>query len=429
MRWRCHGYSVIRWVRRKLFRSTFASGLHNNLNHCKVALKKVITRVNDSLFGTLNLKLIANIHSIFPIKVHMPQSLQISFFLESDQNHGGSKRSLQIAEFLRKENPMTISYNSRTHISTIRTHGRLPHLSIKLLMNCLSTLSFGVTLKGVLYSWYKLIFLYEEVIHRKPDLIFFECSDGLPLIFLQLLISESRCPIHVFPHNIEGLTPHSSNKYFRSTFSKLRYEVHAYAQCHKVICISKFDAYVLRIHGISAKVLPYFPTEGEEVRLKYIADRRLLGIKQKDHFLILGSCANWPTKSGISQLIDHISQISTSAKFIVAGYNTELFMSRQTQNIRVLGEVTGNTLEELLITSIALIVNQYPTSGFVTKIVEANLCNIPILITNDYLQASDLDKYGIFNINISQVEENLNFISATASREYLKFSRNQAVIK
>ena len=43
-----------------------------------------------------------------------------------------------------------------------------------------------------------------------------------------------------------------------------------------------------------------------------------------------------------------------------------------------------------------LIINQVQTSGFLIKLVEFNLAGIPILITSDYFQAKNLEKYGIF---------------------------------
>ena len=108
---------------------------------------------------------------------------------------------------------------------------------------------------------------------------------------------------------------------------------------------------------------------------------------------MFGSAANPPTLAGLKQAIQAMSPLGIQVK--IAGFGTECLAQYCSDNIQILGTQSDLEMQWLLVNCKALIVSQPNTSGFLTKLVDVNLCGVPQIVISEYVQAK-FEEYGIY---------------------------------
>lgn len=288
---------------------------------------------------------------------------------------GGSKRSVQIREIL-----------SRNSVPYVEDEFKLPkNVSMPTLLRwtCRSVAFIhkyypkkGITslkhyIKLVKYYALRIPVVYDKYV--KTDSIFcWENTNDKDIVYL---MKATKCPVIALPHNIESLV----NNYSSASFNK---EMNALRQCDSVFTISKEESWLLRLMGMNAHYLPYYPPKDAEEFLNSIrAKRENRANNNVRKYLLLGSATNTPTRQGMQTLIDLIPS-NSQYEFHVAGYGTES-LDCAGRNVVFLGSISKQQLEELLLEIDALLIYQPPTTGSLTRIPEMLIAGIPVFANID----------------------------------------------
>lgn len=183
--------------------------------------------------------------------------------------------------------------------------------------------------------------------------------------------------IVAFPHNLEALVPNQQSSLFRYNREQaFKRELEVLGICDEVYCIASEESWLLRLWGVNASFLPYLPPCEMRKQLGEIKEKRN-GVAQK-YYLILGSAINPPTLHGMIELLDNLK--ATTIPIVVAGYQTEQLQSYATTTMRIKGTVTQEELQELMLSTKALLINQPPTTGALTRIEEFLLAGISVIV-------------------------------------------------
>jgi hypothetical protein len=112
--------------------------------------------------------------------------------------------------------------------------------------------------------------------------------------------------------------------------------------------------------------------------------------------LILGSITNPPTRAGVESLIARINSDANffnEYTFIVVGFGTNEIVHLASDRVKVLGEVTSESLSELCVDTDSFFIYQPPTTGWLTRINDMERYGKPIYINDSYIQAKSETNY------------------------------------
>lgn len=290
---------------------------------------------------------------------------------------GGSKRSVQIREILDKKGipykddafalPKNASWIqllkwSLRAISFIHRH--YPKRTIKTLSRYIRLVKYYALRIPVVLDKYKdqdVAFLWENTNDR--DMLY--------------LLKATAHPIIGMPHNVESLAKSHSIKGLEKEVFNLR-------QCDVVFAISKEESWLLRLLGLNAFYLPYYPPREAQAFFLSIREkrsRRVPGPVRK--YALLGSATNVPTRTGMQMLVDFASTQELSFDLYVAGFGTESLRKIVHQHISFYGTLSNEELEKMLIDIDGIIIYQPPTTGALTRIPEMLLAGIPVFVNFD----------------------------------------------
>lgn len=196
------------------------------------------------------------------------------------------------------------------------------------------------------------------------------------------------------PHNIESLV-------CCHNLCSLEVEIEALCKCDIVFTIAKEEAWLLRLLGVNAHYLPYYPPREAVAYFENIRRKRELRVANvQKHFLLLGSATNIPTRSGMQDLVNFVAQSNINFQMSVAGYGTESICQVLHPNIQFLGTLSVDALELLLECVDALLIYQPPTTGSLTRIPEMLIAGIPVFVNfdaaRDYHHVEDVVEYNSF---------------------------------
>lgn len=183
--------------------------------------------------------------------------------------------------------------------------------------------------------------------------------------------------IVAFPHNLEALVPNQQSSLFRNNRElAFKRELEVLGICDEVYCIASEESWLLRLWGVNASFLPYLPSREMQKQLGEIKEKR----KEVDqeYYLILGSAINPPTLQGMRELLDNLK--ATTIPVVVAGYQTEQLQSYATSTLQIKGTVSLEELRELMLVTKALLINQPPTTGALTRIEEFLQAGIQVMV-------------------------------------------------
>jgi hypothetical protein len=254
-------------------------------------------------------------------------------------------------------------------------------------------LSLRGFISTILYgSW-----LSRELTRVEHTSVSIEISPGCNVLLGNVLVSMG-IPFIAYPHNLEFLVPGQRQSYFRSKDAEFAAEMRIYRKADCVNTISSFDkAILLSLGVVSVESLPYLPSEFDLEELNEIRDLRRHS--HKNGILILGSVGNPPTIAGLKKLLGLIEKNGGGISFRLAGYGTEKLRFLAPPCVEVKGSVTAGELQKLMVECQALLVYQPPTSGMLTRLVEAVHADIPIYVMGGYLQALELKDRNVVSIS------------------------------
>jgi hypothetical protein len=188
------------------------------------------------------------------------------------------------------------------------------------------------------------------------------------------------------PHNLESLVPGNMSLSTRKIAPDwLREEIHALAACDAVFTISREDQWLLRLHGIAADYLPYYPPPAVESFMRDIRQARIVEASRHD-LLLLGTAANRPTFDGMLNRLKFFARNRGLYRNLhVVGFGTERLQGavESEAGITLHGAVDNQTLRALLLQVRAAVVHQAASSGALTRIPELLLAGIPVLANTD----------------------------------------------
>jgi len=216
------------------------------------------------------------------------------------------------------------------------------------------------------------LLLWEGTYSEQAHLVFVAREAGVGVIGL--------------PHNLESLVPGSCS--FHSGRSAPRWfeeEIRTLAACDAVFAISREDQWLLRVHGIPAGYLPYYPPAAVENFLLEIQAARRCG-SVTDDLLLLGTAVNPPTLAGMLDRVDFFRRNSQLfGRLHIAGFGTERLCEavQGNEQITLHGAVDQMSLRRLLVDVRAAVIHQQPTSGALTRIPELLLAGIPVFANVD----------------------------------------------
>ena len=335
-------------------------------------------------------------HAAEPVGRVVGPRIHISAFLDAAENHGGARRSRQIAVEMREKGFEVIT-RPCSHRAALAAILATPGSGIMALRLALPLLWLGWGLKGFVKAILYGGWLCALVRERRPLEMGLELEPNLNIILGNMLVSLGVSFV-AYPHNVEFMVPGQILAFARTQAAGFAAEMRVYHNAREVIAISTFDQTVLRALGVQkVSRLQYMPVPEDRIPLEVVRLARN-GV-QKSGFLILGSVVNPPTLQGVLRLFDMIRALPGQRRFILAGYGTEALSDRAPPEVEVLGAVSAADLATLMTQCEAMVIYQPPTSGMLTRLVEAGIAGIPAYVAGGYLQAAELADSGIVRID------------------------------
>lgn len=319
--------------------------------------------------------------------------LHLSIFCGHTKRHGGTRRSEQLQELLEGADGVSVNPYLKLKPSLL--------VALRHPLTFLHALGFsaylyatcGLSFRGFLQYAASSVNLVKVLERHTFDIVLHETAPGISIPFMRYLAWRGIDYVAI-PHNIEYLVPGQVMKAFRANHRVYQTEIAGYRSARQVLSICDFDTAILRCSGANVRTLEYRPIRRDRERFDLIRERRAARANAAG-FLLLGTVENTPTFNGVKALLDTLRAINSELRLTVAGYGTEVFRDYQSDTVTVLGSVSESQVESLLISATALLINQPQTTGFLTKIVEMNLCGLPQVIVSDYFQAEGMERFGI----------------------------------
>lgn len=331
--------------------------------------------------------------------IHFP-----TFNTEQMIPHGGTKRSKQIREIITEAGGESLYIIKDLKLSNIdfsifKVILVSPYLIFKTLF-IVSRLYFKyISFKGAVTLFYQFMYMFTILDFndlKKTDIF---CEIGAnQSMFFPYFFKTLGLNVHIIPHNIEFMIPYSKNKYFKSQMHLCKYELSVYKDCLCVFCISNFDKAILDCYSIKTSILSYYPTIEDVNFFIDIKDKRQSS--SKEYSVLFGSANNPPTRLGMERFILNFIENNRRDKLVIAGLGTEVFKKYENDIVKVFGTITNDELRDILVKANSIIINPLQTTGFLTKIVEFNIAEIPMFIFGkSYIQGQNLTEYGVYCVD------------------------------
>lgn len=315
---------------------------------------------------------------------------------------GGSKRSVQIRQWYEGQG---LSYVEDTFVLPKNLGARqLVELALRavcFVWNHYPQKVCGLSSYIALIKYYalRIPIVYDK--YKDKDVIFsWENTNDRNMLYLMKATGHK---VIGLPHNIESLVRSHS-------VESLRDEVENLKHCDVVFTIAKEEAWLLRLLGLNAHYLPYYPPREAVAYFETVRKKReKRSTNEQKHFLLLGSATNFPTRDGMQTLVNYAAKSDMDFQLSVAGYGTESLRKFQHPNIHFLGTLSTESLELLLENVDALLIYQPPTTGSLTRIPEMLIAGIPIFVNfdaaRDYHHVEDVVEYSSLEDLFARLED------------------------
>ncbi len=297
----------------------------------------------------------------------------------TSSGHGGNKRLEQLVEFFRARAASTrlvldsFGGSPRANVEAI-ARGLLPRRSgpAERYLNLRAVRNYGVA----------RAILDDDAPLDGTVLVFDTMVRAWGAIFPELRERGARTVI--FPQNVDslydGVVDPISGRVSPAWFED---ELDVYRRADLTCCLSREDQWFLSLHGIPARYLPYHPTPDRRRQLAALRDRR--GSSAGDVVIVLGSAHNQPTFKGMQALLRRAPELARAAaprEVVVIGHGTEALRAVvRAPEVRVLGGVSDEVLDDYLVRASLCVCCQAATTGALTRIPELACAGVPIVAT------------------------------------------------
>jgi len=248
------------------------------------------------------------------------------------------------------------------------------------------------------FGWLRACSVYRAL--RK----FLECRDNHmfliegfldALLLAGLLVKESQGRYITFPQNVESMVPDSVNGSFRSLEGRTRGEVSLYRGAVQNITISELDAAIIRMFSASARNYQFYPV-GEKLRMLRLVKASRCHVSSTE-VLVIGAVSNPPVGKAMGLFLREVSaQGLGRLRVSVAGFGTEVFAEYESAAISILGSISDEKLCQVLARVRCVLIPVVQSTGFLTRLVDMNIAGVPVALIGHYLQANNLQDYGIY---------------------------------
>lgn len=355
----------------------------------------------------------------------MQNNILITSFSDSSICHGGFKRSSQLREEFEKLGYKVVRVDiSKKNVQKLMFSNFISfiwHVAKWFIL----TFNCKINFKGIVCLSVIEISLHRFFKLNGVDLVALEVSHSLNML-VGYVLKHYNVPYVCFPHNIEFLVPGQDQIYFKSYDAALKWELKIYQSAKHVFAISKFDCAVLKCFKISTSLFEYYPASLDNIFLSTVSLNRE-NLQKGKYFLVIGTIYNYPTLQGMNYFLNLMSSSCVDIKVVLAGFGTEIFNKNPDTRIVVKGAVSDAELVELYSNAYGVIITQVQTSGFLTKIVELNLCSIPMFLFSSYMQAEHLEEYGVYSV--CKIEDLLDIYDSNVKFNIKKFNRPNLCLK
>ncbi len=198
---------------------------------------------------------------------------------------------------------------------------------------------------------------------------------------------DSGLKVIALPHNLESLVSGQKSDFTGRTAPQwFEEELQSLEQAQAIFTISREEQYLLKLFGLEAEYLPYFPTREVEKFLLEIRKKRK-NVAESGNILLMGTAGNKPTFDGMLNRIKffHKSLGNQNITLHVAGYLTESLLPHLPASDQIVlhGSVSNEGLSRLLENCSICWIHQNISTGSLTKIPELMMAGVPILINAD----------------------------------------------
>ncbi len=310
----------------------------------------------------------------------MKQILVDANFTPFAGGHGGNRRSAQIAELVAQAklevNPLTQKILKTPLSRVVATAKSIVSLdTIRLMAH--PQIQLGLEPREIAkFGYHQQTYRNAMMQHHREKLLLWETTKH----FVAPYVAESLgFNVIAVPHELGAFSLKAKD--FHRHFSV---EVAALAKAQAVFCIDRSEQWLLKLKGINAHFLPYYPPQSILEKLLTLRKVREASCKP-ERFLILGSASNTPTRLGMIEQLKWLQNIRKTVEFQVdiAGYGTEQLAAHcHSPDFFVHGTVTDEQLNCLMIQSKAALIHQTTAVGALTRIPELLLAGIPVIANN-----------------------------------------------
>ena len=320
----------------------------------------------------------------------MKKIIRHSKFKSNPFGDGGDKRSAQIREILIE--------NQLDYIDEVFALPKnlsvweLPILIVRSVLFVLVNFSWKeIRNPQNLFELVKSVALRLPLIadkYRLEDVLFLWESTVSGNFSYPYLFKSVGKPIIALPHNLESLVP-TQNDVLTAKISPdwFPQEIKRLAMCDAVFTIAREECWLLKLFGLNAFYLPYYPPREAESLFLDIREKRKNRTKENStkQFLLIGSASNPPTFQGMKQIIELFNGMRVGSVLNVGGYNSEILKPfiQNHDNIQLYGTLNNEMLIKFLIEADAVIIHQQATTGALTRIPEMLIAGIPVIINAD----------------------------------------------
>jgi len=304
----------------------------------------------------------------------MNKILCANSFQATSDGHGGNRRTYQIQELTNLAGLEIISLQ-KEFVKTTKYERVINSLKflLKYKVEFYPSRNF-INVCGHTYENFQKVLSQ----HKSKKILLWE-STANPLFLL--VAAEYGFKTIALPQNLESLVVGQTDLFTRQSLPQsLENELGYLGKANAIFCISREEQWFLKLRGIDADFLPYYPPKA--ILFNLLEVRKQRNILSNNRFLILGTAHNPPTRIGIIEQIQWLSEISKSLDFPIdiAGYGTENLKEYcNSSNFTLHGSVSVEKLNSLLVNSKAVLVHQKTGSGALTRIPEMIIAGIPII--------------------------------------------------
>jgi hypothetical protein len=161
-------------------------------------------------------------------------------------------------------------------------------------------------------------------------------------------------------------------------------EVALLSKADAVFCISREEQWLLRLRGLAASYLRYYPPAQVESALLRVRQARRQG--ERTSFVMMGTANYNPSRLSMIEALKMLEELRRKIPFRleVAGFGTELLREHIRHPDFVLhGTLDQAKLEALLTRARAALIYQIPSGGALTRIPELLVAGVPVLGNED----------------------------------------------